>query len=69
MDDRWERLREQLIAHAQVFEDPAAYVAGVEDAIAAARDLVTPPTAPRQRLRLVEPQGLIELPEAEATPL
>ena len=56
MDDRWERLRRRLIAHAALFEDGAAYTAGVEDTITAVRAMLAPVqhVAPRPRLRVVE---------------
>ena len=33
-------LRDQLLAQSRLFESPAAYEAGVEDALAAVRDLL-----------------------------
>ena len=56
MDERWEELRARLHAQAVLFEDPSTYVAGVEDALAAARDLLDPPGL-----------TLVEEPEAEPT--
>lgn len=42
-----EDLREELLRHAALFEDPRAYVAGVEDALAAmAGPTPVPPATP-----------------------
>jgi hypothetical protein len=45
------RLRLQLMRHADLFEDPGAYAAGVEDALAAVGTIVQPE---RAEMRLVE---------------
>lgn len=38
-EDQLEFMRERLRAHAVLFDDPAAYEAGVDDALGAVRDL------------------------------
>ena len=66
-DDRWERLRRRLIAHAALFEDGAAYTAGVEDTITAVRAMLAPSAVKsRPHLHVVDipPEGGVGPPRA-----
>ena len=71
-DDRWERLRQRLIAHAELFEDGAAYTAGVKDALTAVRAmLATSVVKPRSHLHVVDAppdESMVSLAHPVAAP-
>jgi len=56
VDAQLGRLREQLFQQARLFDDPATYQAGVEDALSAVRRLLDRQRRPAARTTILVPE-------------